>query len=342
MSEGKEATIDEILEADNLDFEPDEDEMLDEDDNENLSEESDESDSDNSDKDKPVKDETTAKQTNDDELIKKTFGDDADAEKVRKFAKQMVGDVNIEDLSERELNLLKTNYHAQKKITEEAQKRAEAEKSKEAEQSQKAAQEIEQLDVKLQEDYQKAREAISQSESRDKALLRKCLEESTPIKWYDGKEYPVTEETYEFLKDEIIRNHTALSKDLDIEINQKRQENKVKQAEQSKTKTEQFFNDFSAKPEIVERLEKTPELKEVVEFLKANAQPDEEFTNQVLDKFEGLIDTAAKRIAAKEKISSEINADKNKAASLGNGVSKTKKGEIQTLDDILNASLDEL
>lgn len=337
MSEEKTATIDEILETDNLDSEPVEVEK-----EEATKAEPEETKTDNSKESEPEKEEATAKPTND-ELIKKSFGDEVEPEKIEKFLRKMIGEVDINDLSERELKILKSNYHAERIANEKAQKLSELEKNQETEKVKTAEKEIEQLDTQLHQDYQRAKQVIQNSESNDKAVLRKCFEEGTPLKWYDGKEYPVTEETYEFFKDEIVRKHTELSKDLDIEVGQKQAENKQKKSEQYKIKSEQFFNEFSSKPEIVEKIEKTPELKEVIDFLKGNAQPDEEFSKQVIDKFETLIDNAVKRIASKEKINSDIEKDKGKATKLASGVSQAKStGKIQTLDDILSASLDEL
>lgn len=356
MTGEKEATIDEILESDNLDFEPDDlDDDLDEsdsDDDIDLSEDDDDDesddldsddeddDTDNSEKSKPDENEATAKQN---EIIKKAFGEEEDPDKVQKFLKKMIGDVDINDLSERELKILKSNYHAEKLANEKSQKLTEIEKTKEQETEKSADNEIEQLDTQLKEDYKKAKEVIKTSEDKDKSILKRCYEEGTPIKWYDGEEYIISnEETYEYFKDQIVRNHTALGKDLEIEISQRQEENNKKRIEYSKEKSEKFFTDFSAKPEVVERVEKVPELKEVIEYLKINALPNEGFVNETLDKFETLINSAAKRIASKEKISSEIEADKGKASKLGKGVSQTKQSKIETLDDILNASIDDL
>jgi hypothetical protein len=325
---------DEIEEQDNSDVEP-----IEEVDNSQTDESEDEDTAESKSEENVEKEKKEAEQN---EFIKKSFSEE-DTEKVQNFLKKMIGDIDISELSEREIKILKSNYHAERLANEKAQKLNELEKEKEQNSVKAEEQEIVKLDFETTQSYNYE---LSQKDALKIALLTEienAYENGIPYTYLDGQTYNVDLKMFREMTQDIERRYLIDINAINNKYSQLKYSVESKKAEKSKKESERFFAEYETS--IKDKLVANPELTEVFNFIKKEAVPNKEFIDTAFNIVEEAINKAAERIfiqrqeeAENEKATLKANGAVNNSSS---SVSKTKSSNL-TVDDILAMSDEEV
>lgn len=267
----------------------------------------------------------------DDTTIQTKFGD-VDKDKIKNYIKKTVGDVELKDLTEREIKALKNGFHAEHQAFEKSNRLSEFERQQKEQQLTTQKAEIDQNDKWLEEQYNNEHQKLIDFKAQ--ALQQKTAELASAGMDADY----IAREVGQYNK-QLDQQYAQFKQQLDQYHQQTKTQHQTARNTYQEQMKEKSFSTVESK--LKDDFDKEPELKQLFNEFKNKYGAADEFESFVVPAFKKILAARDERLAktAGTNKAKQTNSTKQTVPSTSNTDFKFDLSSDKSIEDLIRIKL---